>query len=100
MLAIPVAFIGALIAGALAVVANALVAPPEARQGDRAVTGFGPLTLARLDRGDRLGAVAEAARLGLLVLEILVDLEEVLDLVAKLGGNVVDVGDRASTQGP
>ena len=40
-----------------------------------------------------LGAVAEAARLDLLLLEILVDLEEVLDLVAELGRDVVDVAD-------
>jgi hypothetical protein len=34
----------------------------------------------------RLGAVAVAAGLDLLLLEVLVDLEEVLDLVAELGG--------------
>ena len=40
-----------------------------------------------------LGAVAEAAGLDLLLLEVLVDLEEVLDLVAELGRDVVHVVD-------
>ena len=38
-----------------------------------------------------LGAVAETAGLDLLLLEVLVDLEEVLDLVAELGRDVVHV---------
>ena len=46
-----------------------------------------------LDHLLRLGAVAEAARFRLLLLQILVDLEEVLDLVAKLWRDVVDVVD-------
>src|SRR4051794_4692493 len=48
-------------------------------------------------RDDRLcvGAVAEAARLRLPFLEILVDLEEVLDLVPQLRRDVVDVRDAA-----
>jgi hypothetical protein len=40
-----------------------------------------------------LGAVAEAARLRLLLLQLFVDLEEVLDLVPELGRDVVDVAD-------
>src|SRR2546423_11276642 len=51
---------------------------------------------ARFDDFLRLGTVAEAAGLRpLRVLEVLVDLEEVLDLVAELRRDVVDIGDRA-----
>src|SRR5881275_1109272 len=51
---------------------------------------------ARFDDFLRLGTVAEAAGLRpLRVLEVLVDLEEVLDLIAELRRDVVDIGDRA-----
>src|SRR4051794_24881461 len=43
----------------------------------------------------RLGAVPVTARLGLLRLQVLVDLEEVLDLVPQLRRDVVDVARRA-----
>src|SRR5256885_16548312 len=52
-------------------------------------------TAARLDDVLRLRPVPEPTRLGLLALEVLVDLEEVLDLVPELRRDVVDVRDRA-----